>query len=264
MEKQIIISVHNYKTAGSTFHSVIDRQFKRTEIINANLIGIENTTQLLTASTDAFKQQIKIIHGHFPFGWHKYFSQKHTYISFLRNPIDRVVSDYYYNKKFNLGHNYPYASRMSLEEYLMCDEILNVDNGQTRFIAGDMETKYGDNSLFMLDKAIQNIYTHFSFVGLTERFDESLLLANHTLSWNKLYYKSQNITEKKNTKLDNKVLELIQERNQLDVQLYNHVASNFDAALQQIPFANGRMILQNASKRLYNTIHPLYKKIIKH
>ncbi|MBC7451272.1 MAG: sulfotransferase family 2 domain-containing protein [Cytophagales bacterium] len=261
MDNTVIISIHNYKTAGVTFHSVIDRQFRSDQILNANLIGIDAARNLIIESSNEFKRNIKIIHGHFPFGWGTFFPQKSTYITFVRNPIERVISDYYYCRKFHLAHNYQYASRMSFKEYLTCGEILNIDNGQTRFISGDLSTPYGMNNQEMLDKAIHNIDTHFSLVGITEKFDESLILANYIFSWNKFYYASKNVTSEKGEVIDEDILELIRSRNQLDIKLYEHALAKHNAAIQQIPFMFARTAFLESSKMLYNTLHPVFKML---
>ena len=257
----MIISLHIYKTAGSTFLAIIDRQYKKDEIIYANIVGINKTLEILKTHNHERNETLKIVHGHFAYGWHKYFSEEVRYITFLRNPVDRIVSDYYYNRSFSGGHNYKYASKMTLKEYIMCDEILNTDNGQTRFVAGDFTTPHGKCSELTLHTAIKNIENHFAFVGLMERFDESLLLANYYLGWKKLYYEQINVTKNKEKNIDQNILELIRERNQQDILLYEYVVHNFQNNLNRVPFYNLRYSALKGLNLLYNKIHPLYKKV---
>ena len=51
---------------------------------------------------------MQVFKGHMPFGIHKRLPQDYTYITFLRDPIERVVSAYYF------ARNYPGASPASV------------------------------------------------------------------------------------------------------------------------------------------------------
>ena len=260
MSVALVISIHNYKTAGVTFYSIIDRQFKKEQVLNANIIGIQNLTKLLAEANDEYKKSIKIIHGHFPFGLDASFSQTATYVTFLRNPIERVISDYFYCKGIYLAHNHSYASKMTFKEYLTCSEILNIDNGQTRFIAGDMNTPFGENSEAMLEKAKKNIDERFSFVGITEKFDESLILANYLFSWKKYYYQSKNVTSEKKIDLDEETLELLKQRNRLDLELYEYALRRHKKEMAKIPLLGLRRLYLSILKKTYNLIHPSFLK----
>jgi len=257
----ILISIHIYKTAGTTFYSVIDRIFKRNEIVNANIKGLHTCEEDLKNGNIENKESIKIIHGHFSFGWHKYFSEPVRYISFLRDPVSRVMSDYFYNKEFAKGHNHSYASKMTLKEYLNCDQILDMDNGQTRYIAGDLTTPYGHCSQEMLSIAKRNIDSMFLFVGLTEKFDESLVLINKYLGWNKIYYTNKNVTKGKMDALHPEEVHAIHERNKFDTELYQYVSNQFEERTKAIAFFRLRVMLFKGYNFMYRIIHPVYKYI---
>ncbi|HSY60951.1 MAG TPA: sulfotransferase family 2 domain-containing protein [Cytophaga sp.] len=268
MRKPLIISIHNFKTAGETFYSFIDRQFKKEEILNTNLLGHEIAAySYLNKCTKEEKDEMKIVHGHFHFGIHECFSQKYTYITFVRSPIERVVSDYYYCRHNPLAHNYEFASKLSLKEYLQCDQITNIDNGQTRFIAGDKNILFGETSTAMLDKALKNLTEKFSFIGITEKFDESVVIVNRLFSWNKYYYKSKNVSQNKIKisidELDEETMELLKERNNLDIKLYEYALRNHEEAKQATSFYIFWFMYLKATYKLYNIIHPAYSKIIR-
>ncbi|ABG58138.1 sulfotransferase family 2 domain-containing protein [Cytophaga hutchinsonii] len=263
MSEPIIISIHNYKSAGVTFYSIIDRQFKKDEILNSDLLGMDDTYLMLSQADEKIINKIKIIHGHFPFGLDRLLPQKSTYITFLRNPIERLISDYYYCKDFALAHNHSYASTMSFKEYLSCSDILNIDNGQTRFVAGGENVPYGDNSIEMLNRAIENIEKRFSFVGITEKFDESLLIANAVFSWNQYYYTSKNITSSKSYDFDEETWELLRKRNFLDLQLYEYALKKHAGDLKKIPYVKLKMILLKTLKSLFVVTKSIYAPVKK-
>jgi hypothetical protein len=255
----ILISIHIFKTAGTTFYSIIDRIFKRNQILNANIEGLASSEEAIKRGTYKGIESLKIIHGHFPFGWHTYFTNGAMYVSFLRDPQDRVVSDYFYNKEFPNGHNHLFASKMTLIEYLNCDKIIDMDNGQTRYIAGDFNTPYGESSRQMLATAKANMDTMFLFVGLTERFDESLILLNHYLGWKRIYYSNKNVTKGKAKVLTLMEIQKIKEKNTLDEELYQYVMEQFDKRIKGVSLFKLRLLLFKGCNFLYKKIHPTYK-----
>jgi hypothetical protein len=259
----LLISVHIYKTAGSTFHSILDRHIKKEEVVYANFIGIPEVESMLRNNETIDKEKIRLIHGHFPYGWHKYFNRNCKYITFLREPVERIVSDYHYNKCSRFGHNYKFASTMSLQEYVDVPELIDLDNGMTRFVSGDFETPYGQLTNKTLEKAIVNIDNDFIFVGITERFDESIILFAELVKFRKIYYESKNITSKKSNKTDSGILNHIREKNKFDIQLYEYALKKFEKDYQNIPDLKFKTACYKNLHRIYNLVHPVYNSVFK-
>ena len=66
--------------------------------------------------------------------------------------------------------------------------------GQLGAISGDLDTPFGACTSDMLERAKRHIEERFSFVGITERFDESLVLLRRTFAWKPPYYVAANVT----------------------------------------------------------------------
>jgi len=126
-------------------------------------------------------------------------------MTFLRNPISRVIS--HYGDMVCRAHD-----RRDFETCLREDEKLQ--NLQVKFIAGELNLQKAKAAL-----------EQFDFVGITERFDLSLLVLNH-LSPRKLClnYKRKRLASDRsmNEKLRSniKAIELAKEVNALDLELY--------------------------------------------
>ena len=86
-----------------------------------------------------------------------------------------------------------------------------------------------------LEQAKKNIQNHFILVGLTERYNESLLLLKKILSWKTPTYSIANAVkrDKKTTQIDSQLKDLIIEYNQIDFQLYDYVSVLFDEQIEK-------------------------------
>ena len=92
--------------------------------------------------------------------------ENHSYqwITFLRNPVDRFVSHFYYDWMRSKGFRYKKYSSMkgqSLEEW---NSVENVGDYQTRFIAGENN----------IELAKEILAKQFSWVGITEEFGHAI------------------------------------------------------------------------------------------
>ncbi len=238
-----IIFLHIPKTAGSTFLSIFMREYRSANIFR--LYG-DKTIRSIDA-IEKFKElpehdrmKIEVLIGHMKFGLHEYMQQPVTYITFLREPIERIISHYYYVLRFSdhYLHDQVIAEKINLKDFIVRGLTDETNNGQTRLLSGvGKSLPYGDCPPEMLDSAIDNISKHFSAVGISERFDESLILMTNLFGWRSHYYYKKNVTKKRAIKdeipLD--TLEAIKKYNQLDIQLYERVKKDFMERLARQP-----------------------------
>ncbi|NEO03330.1 MAG: sulfotransferase family protein, partial [Moorea sp. SIO3I7] len=92
-QQHSLIFLHIPKTAGTTLHYIINRQYKSEYIFEVNCR--ESRNELIRMS-EVQKSKIKVIRGHMEFGWHEFIAQPCTYITMLRDPVERVISFYFY------------------------------------------------------------------------------------------------------------------------------------------------------------------------
>jgi hypothetical protein len=150
-----------------------------------------------------------------------------------------VISFYYFIRR-NPNH-YHFAQiasgDLSLGEFLAAKQNKMMDNGQTRMLAGARNNDYpiGACTQDLLEMAKQNLKEHFSVAGLVERFDETLLLLKQAYGWRNVHYVRQNVTGGRPLQADlpPATLDLIAEYNQLDLELYEYVATRFEQQVRQ-------------------------------
>lgn len=129
--------------------------------------------------------------------------------TFLRDPVERCISDYLYS----ITH---WGRTWSWNEWL--DQSPRARNWQTYCLSQGQDAQ----------RAIEIVENRVKFVGLVERFDESLLLlrqAHPCAEWD-LFYRPQNIGRsnplRDQLRADRRVWAELEEANQADRQLYRH------------------------------------------
>jgi hypothetical protein len=102
-----------------------------------------------------------------------------------------------------------------------------------------------------LEKASQHLSQHFSVVGLSERFEESLALMKLRFGWQLKSYSSFNVTRSRPKKgdLSSTTVDLIMERNRFDVALYQRAATHFEAAVRKQPGEVNRIAVELKTTR---------------
>jgi hypothetical protein len=211
--------LHIPKTAGTTFRQIVDKQYGFKNVLtyyNQNSEQLlDNLEQLLIV-----KPNYKALMGHFHYGLHKRISFPTTYITFIRHPIARTISQY---KEWAINH----------------PERLIDARGKVQSISENIETNleyYSDFQCKMLvernsvdssnqsisEAAIENLSEKFSGVGLVEYFDESISRFSQKFDWKLMKYDKLNI-KNMNVDVTPRLTEQIMSINQHDVLLYENV-----------------------------------------
>ncbi len=198
------------------------------------------------------KENLLLLKGHMHFGLHQYFEKPYTYITFLREPVGRLVS--YYNYILRDDH-YGLRDRIHSEYKDFYDWVdrydrFDIHNGQTRMISGNM-TDHPD----MLEAALENIENHFTFVGTLKKFDESLVILKRMFEWKVPYYFVLNKTSGPIMRhdLDQKIIDLIKERNSFDYELYNHITAKLNEQISKEKLMNMSLLQLKLYKKAYSS-----------
>ncbi|MEB3209753.1 MAG: sulfotransferase family 2 domain-containing protein [Leptolyngbyaceae bacterium] len=248
-DKKVFIFLHIPKAGGTTLNGIINQQYKKTDIFRFN--GINNR-RCINEVEPQRRISIQLIRGHFAFGLHQYITCDSVYFTFLRDPIKREISHYHYLCRSPNLKQHSIVKKQTLKEYILSTE----GNLQTRMIYGNSCTK-DDPSKGVLEVAKENLEKYFTVVGIVERFDESLVVLQHSLGWKTTVYRKQNKTNIRQTKscqITPEVLNLIQNKNSIDIELYKYANTKLD---QQIEDLGDRFKdLMNTHKRINYLYQP--------
>lgn len=234
---ETLIFLHLPKAGGMTLHGILERRYPRKQIYTIDGAHPARSVEQFQALPQAERARFRLVKGHLPFGLHHAVPNPSTYITFLRNPVERVISQYYYAK--SRPEHYLYArlnsAGMSLYEYAARRLTPESSNQQTSILAGiQKRTWQMPITSETLALAKQNLQTHFRVVGLTEQFDTSLLLLQRAFGWSTPLYLRENVTADKPeaAQIDPRARALLTELNALDMELYAFARQLFTAQEQ--------------------------------
>ncbi len=228
-----LIFVHLPKCGGTTLNRLIEWEYPPTRIFSVDPSFFRWSYRRLLKWPPHRLARMMVFQGHMPFGLHTRLPQPATYITVLRDPIDRGISEYYYALSRVVHPEHRKMKQLSLEEYIQATPYANV---QTKLLAGQdpgYDFLSGECSDEVLARAKANLSQHFSLVGLTERFEETLALAKVIFGWRVQNYASFNVTKGRPRKDDvpGEMRDAIAERYQYDVQLYDFARQLFEQNL---------------------------------
>jgi FkbM family methyltransferase len=224
-----VLFLHIPRTGGTTIGSAAYHLYQPSKILE--LHPATRAREILEGVPEEGRRQLRFIRGHFPFGIHELLAVPCLYVTVLRDPVERVLSLYGYIRSDPTHPFYDTTPRrdVSLEEFLDLRPGPTRDV-QTSLLAG---VPPWDDSVprdaTTLARAKENLEGAFEMVGLTERFDETLELMRRVLGWRIDSVGSANVVpgRARRDDLDPSVVSLIEERNQLDLELYEFAAGLF-------------------------------------
>jgi Galactose-3-O-sulfotransferase len=245
MNHKALIFLHIHKTAGTTLNRILDWQYNPFSIFTIDPYNIRATADRFKSLPEQRRRRLEVVRGHLFYGIHKYLPQGGNYITMLREPVARLLSTYYFILRRPL---HPLHWKFKNERLGVRDLIRltpNRQNLQCKFIAGvgriqDVEVQaqpgqanpenVSDERL--LEIAKQNLSRSFRVVGLTERFQESLLLMATQFHWRIPFYEKRKVSKTRKT-IEPGLVDFIREQNRLDVELYEFGKRLFENNLRE-------------------------------
>jgi hypothetical protein len=235
--EQAVVFLHVLKTAGTTLHRIIERQYRPEQTYSVGLVEGESLAGLAELS-ETRRAKIRMLRGHMGFGVHRFLPGPSTYVTILRDPVERVISYYYFVLRTpdHYFHHALTSGDVGLKAFIRDKMHVMADNAQTRTISGVWQKPgFGECTQQTLETAKRHLRQHFAIVGLTERFDETLLLLRRGFRWRNVFYTRHNVTSDRprRDELSPSTLDALVEANRLDIELYRYAAELFEGQVRQ-------------------------------
>lgn len=206
----IITFCHIPKTAGTTLQMLLRRHFGR---LHLDVAGGTVYSHVLLARDLRLNPKVRSLAGHplRPFADYGDYADRLLWYTFLREPVARCISHYQHAVE-------KHQAKRSFRDWMRDTENWN---WHVRFLSGGQD----------LSAARQILEERMRFVGLTERFDESLLLLRERLELRDFavaYGRPRNtartgeVRRRVQASFD-EYRDEVTEHNLLDLELYDHV-----------------------------------------
>jgi hypothetical protein len=251
-EQPVIVFVHIPKTAGATALNMLAGAYSKKGLTDAGnfITGPDKVLTKLRKGPEGWETWSgrggRVVAGHVPYAiFRDHLPPDARYMTFLREPVDRVLSHYFRHVHVaDIQDRDTLADRIkqyqeegtaragSLEEALVDMRMIQLSNFLTRLLSGN-RSPTGELAPSALDEAKANL-GEFAFVGIQERFEESIVLLQRTFGLGLLPYWNRhvNVLRPGIEEISDEQLALIREHNQLDLELYRYASELFEDAVR--------------------------------
>ena len=225
---QNIIFDHLPKCGGTSLNKLLESNYSRKRIFKMSGSDPDKSVTEFLSLHSSKRNQMNLIYGHLAGKLIHSVDKNFIVITVLREPIDRIISHYYYvqRKEDHYLHSIVKKENMSLEDYAVSDLSEELRNWYVQHFSGLSSVEVKKNKEKSLKMAICNLENNYDLVGFLNEYDHFLSklikMAN---------FKSKQILEKNNKTLDRptidtipiKTLDIIKNVNDLDIQLYDQL-----------------------------------------
>jgi hypothetical protein len=176
------IFLHIPKTAGTSFRQVIEKIYpenQRVFVYSHEFLHHKHQKMALREKVD----QAEIVYGHLSYGIHRQLGIDAHYVTFVRDPVDRVVSFFRHQaREPEMEYHLAISQGMTLVDLLRSGECHQVSNHMTSILAGRHQFR-PKKATATLARACENLDNHFRAVGVAECMDESVAQIANMLGW---------------------------------------------------------------------------------
>ncbi|QKK06881.1 MAG: sulfotransferase family 2 domain-containing protein [Planctomycetota bacterium] len=268
----ILVHLHIPKNAGTTLSRMLKLRMllhppanalHRAAVLGQYQHPTETRLAAIAAMSPRDARRMRFYEEHCGYGVHEHLPRECTYLTMLRDPIDRTLSVYDF-----LRQEGRIPADQTLEEFLDKPTIRRVwwiDNAQVRYLAGEhgeiIDAPVGECPAGLLKTAKHRLEHDIAWFGLLDRFDESLLMLCRVLGWSNAVAVRSNITKERSSTratVAPELLDRITSMNALDLELDAFARQLFQQRLDAVPDAAAQLRdLRERSARRRRVLGPV-------
>jgi hypothetical protein len=228
-----VVFLHLSKTGGTTLRRIIQDQYGSAATRTLDDLPVDAALASLGALRPKDAGRVRAVIGHLPFGVQDHLPFPAATITLIRDPLDRVLSHYRYAREDPTAPAHAEVLEGGLDLAGYVRDATNapfVANGQTRLLGGGLGHR-GPPDAAALERAIARVDTDLAVAGVTERFEESVLMMRSAFGWDWPVYRRWKVSAEgpHREELPGELVAEIYERNALDRALHAHAIARLDA-----------------------------------
>lgn len=220
-----LISQHIPKTAGATFLNLLKNIYGNDRVLNEDKDRILDPCSIYNIDPERWKTKIAldvkkinrkaiVLHGHFTANKYRAFFPKAKNIVWLRHPVDRLISHYYFWKSMSSD-----VSKHTIHKYMEKNKLSIIKFAQIPMMRNIL------SNFYLKGITLQD----YDFIGIQEFFSEDLEYLKDLFGWS-YDEKPAQINKNKERKYDKKrqsihsdtkTIETLTDLNREDVDIYH-------------------------------------------
>jgi hypothetical protein len=234
--------LHIGKTAGTSVQHALFETMQGTTILHESLLNFDTVSAAEIAIND-------LVIGHFCYQHVAKLRADRLLMTFLRDPVERVISNYHFLRSGSPISEYSKrainaAKALTLSEFLRCSDPgvrMVTENFQAKALAFDIRPEHQNAIGDLHREAARNLAT-FDFVGIVEYFPESMLALSDAIG-REVPIKRLNATPERSASsaIAPDDLDLIRKLNAIDIALYTAAKTKFEQTI--LPSLRSRSIM---------------------
>jgi hypothetical protein len=225
-----ICFMHIGKTAGTSLQHALFEAMKGAPIFHESLSNFDAASPVELAIND-------LVIGHFTHQHVAKLRRDRFLLTFLRDPVERVVSNYHFLRTTSPVSDYSSgaieaARSLTLGDFIRCDDPrvrMVTENFQAKALAHDFRPEYQAKIADLRGEAERNL-ARFDFVGVVEHYEASVATLSRALGL-ELMAKKLNVNNERSPghEIAQADIELIKRLNAVDHALHARAMQWFEA-----------------------------------
>jgi hypothetical protein len=290
MPPDVLIFLRLPKTGGNTMDQVLEhclpgQWFYPNELVATSALLIRPTKgvgEKFRQLTVEKQQSIRCVIGeHIAMDVDAIFERPSKFFTIVRNPVDRVISSFFYHRTQSHMLCYPFIKDLSLEQYLESGIGLDADNHQVRVLSGcpELDAPWDPQGRRIsapaverrhLDMAKYNIEQRFIAAATLEQFTSLIWFFKRLYGWplHRVMFRRHNETMGRPPleRVSADTRQRLAEMNRYDVELYEWVRERFAQQIRPLEPSFSREVrrfemLNATAQRLYGTAPDPVRKL---